>query len=401
MPLTPDMQLISVDDHLIERPGVWQDRLPAKFRDRGPRIAEATGTETDQYGFGKQVPKGSQVWLLEDEVHAQLGLNAVAGKPRELLGTEPLRFTDMIPGCYEPDARVRDMDLDGVQAALLFPSFPKFAGTMFQTVKDPELALLCTKAWNDYVHEEWVMPYPDRFIPIGILPYWDIDASIQELERLAARGVRAISFPENPVPLGHPSFHTDHWDRLFNAFEAADAVVCLHFGTSGQVKLTAPEAPMAVMITLMGTNSMSTVADLLFSPVFHRHPKLRVSIAEGGIGWIPWLLERADLTWERHRHYQNVNQEVRPSDLFNRHIWGCFISDQYGLDNRYRIGIDRLTWECDYPHSDSFWPNSRGVAAKAFENVPDDEVSAIVEGNARALYRFPRVAASVPAGATS
>lgn len=390
MPLTDDMQLISVDDHLVERPGLWAERLPQRLVEDGPRVIEATGAETDQYGFGQSVPKGSQVWLLEGVVYAQLGLNAVAGKSREEIGTEPLRFDDMIPGCYDPTARVEDMDIDGVQAELLFPSFPKFAGTMFQNVKDPELAILCAKAWNDYVHEEWVSPYPDRFIPVGIVPYWDIDASIAELDRLAARGVRAISFPENPVPLGHPSFHTDHWDRFFDAVEEADIVLAMHFGTSGQVRLTAPDAPMAVMITLMGTNSMNAVCDLLFSPVFHRHPRLKVSVAEGGIGWMPWLLERADLTWERHRFYQNVNQTVRPSELFRKHVWGCFITDQYGIDNRHTIGIDRITWEADYPHSDSYWPNSRKVATEAFVNVPDHEVSKIVETNARGLYHFPR-----------
>jgi predicted TIM-barrel fold metal-dependent hydrolase len=379
-----------VDDHLVERPGVWADRLPKKFAELGPRIIEASGEETDQYGFGQGVSKGSQVWLMEGVVYAQLGLNAVAGRPRELIGTEPLRFDDMIPGCYEPAARVEDMDIDGVQAELLFPSFPKFAGTMFQNIKDPELALLCTKAWNDYVHEEWVTPYPGRFIPVGILPYWDLEASIAELRRLADRGVRAISFPENPAPLGHPSFHSDHWDRLFDVFEETQTVIGMHFGTSGQARLTAADAPMAVMITLMGTNSMNAVADLLFSPVFHRHPNLRVSIAEGGIGWMPWLLERADLTWERHRFYQNIDQTTRPSELFAKHIWGCFITDRYGVDNRHRIGIDHLTWEADYPHSDSYWPNSRKVVGEMFHDVPDREVAKIVETNARELYRFPR-----------
>jgi predicted TIM-barrel fold metal-dependent hydrolase len=147
---------------------------------------------------------------------------------------------------------------------------------------------------------------------------------------------------------------------------------------------------MAVMITLMGTNSMNAVCDLLFSPVFHRHPNLKVSVAEGGIGWMPWLLERADLIWERHRFYQNINQTIRPSELFSKHIWGCFITDQYGIDNRNVIGLDRITWETDYPHSDSHWPSSRKVASEAFRNVPDNEVRQIVETNARELYRFPR-----------
>jgi predicted TIM-barrel fold metal-dependent hydrolase len=390
MPLTDDMQLVSVDDHLVERPDVWQDRLPSKYKEAGPRIVESTGNETDQYGFGQKVSKGRQVWMLEGKIHAQLGLNAVAGRPRDQIGTDPIRFDEMIPGCYDPKARVADMDIDGVQTAMLFPSFPRFAGTMFAQVQDKKPALLCIQAWNDYVLDEWCGPYPDRFIPMIILPFWDVQQSIGEINRLADRGIRAISFPENPATLGLPSFHSDHWDPLWSALEDAQLVLCLHFGTSGKVTLPSNDAPMAVMVTLMGTNSMSAVADLIFSPVFHRHPKLKVAMSEGGAGWIPWLLQRADSTWERHRFYQNINQTVRPSELFNKHIWGCFILDEYGVKNRHEIGIDRLTWECDYPHSDSFWPNSRKMVSEMVLDVPDDEVRQIVETNARELYRFPR-----------
>ncbi|ETD33306.1 amidohydrolase family protein [Williamsia sp. D3] len=390
MPLEEHMQLVSVDDHLIEHPNVWQDRLPRKYLEAGPRIIEATGSETDQYGFGQKVSAGSQVWTLEGKVYAQLGLNAVAGKPREEIGTDPVRFDEMIPGCYDPKARAADMELDGVQAAILFPSFPRFAGTLFGTLEDRGLALACTQAWNDYVIDEWVTPYPDRFVSMIILPHWNVQESIAELDRLARHDIRAVSFPENPAKLGHPSFHSDHWDPLWAVLQEREIVVCLHFGTSGQVTLTADDAPMAVMSSLMGTNSMAAMSDLMFSPVFHNFPKLKVSLSEGGVGWIPWLLERADQVWERHRFYQNINQEMRPSEIFERNIWGCFIADQYGVDNRHRIGIDRLTWECDYPHSDSFWPNSRTVASNMFRDIPSDEVEKIVETNARNLFRFPR-----------
>jgi predicted TIM-barrel fold metal-dependent hydrolase len=225
---------------------------------------------------------------------------------------------------------------------------------------------------------------------MGILPYWDIEASITELRRLGDLGFRSISFPENPFPLGHPSFHTDHWDPLFSVFEEVEAVLSIHFGTSGQIRVTSPDAPLAVSITLGGVNSMNSTTDLLFSPVFHRHPRLKVSIAEGGIGWMPWLLERADSTWERHRYYQDIEQTVRPSELFRKHMWGCFISDFAGVANRHSIGVDRITWESDYPHADSFWPNSRKNASEMLADVPDDEVRKIVETNARELYRFPR-----------
>jgi predicted TIM-barrel fold metal-dependent hydrolase len=380
MPLRDDMHLISVDDHLVEPPQLWQDRLPAAYRARGPRIIQVTGDDG----------RISDVWLYEDRRYPQIGLNAVAGKPPQEFGTEPMRYTDMIPGCYEPEARVIDMDLDGVQAAICFPSFPRFAGTVFLQGEDTHLALLCVQAWNDFMLDEWCAAAPERFIPIAILPLWDVDAAAREIHRVAARGAKAISFTENPVPLGLPSFHTDHWDPVLTAAEETGLPLCLHFGTSGQAPTTAPDAPFAVTITLFGCNSMFAAADLIFSPVFHRHPRLKVALAEGGIGWVPYLLERADYVWERHRWYQNVDQTVRPSELFRTHIWGCFIDDVHGLKNRHDIGIDRITWECDYPHSDSNWPNSRKRAVEVFADVPDDEVARMVEWNSRELFNFPR-----------
>jgi predicted TIM-barrel fold metal-dependent hydrolase len=127
---------------------------------------------------------------------------------------------------------------------------------------------------------------------------------------------------------------------------------------------------------------------MLFSPVFHRHPRLKVVLAEGGIGWIPYILERADYTWERHRWYQDIDKETRPSDLFRKHFWGCFIDDEHGVRSRELIGVDRITFEVDYPHSDSNWPNTRKRAAEVFADVPDDEVRQIVELNTRALFHF-------------
>ncbi|TDC91584.1 amidohydrolase family protein [Actinomadura sp. 7K507] len=379
MPLQPWMKLLSVDDHLIEPPHVWSDRLPAKFREAGPVIVD------------QPRPNGgppSEVWRYEDRIYPNIGLNAVAGKSPEEFGIDPTRYDEMIPGCYDPRARLADMDIDDVWGAMCFPSFPRFAGTVFLEGQDRELAHLCVRAWNDYILDEWCATAPDRFIPLIILPLWDVDLSVAEIERCAAKGAKAIAFPENPVPLGLPSFHTDHWDPVLSAAEETGMPLAMHFGTSGQAPITAPEAPMAVMIALFGCNSMYATADLLFSPVFHKHPRLKVGLSEGGIGWIPYLLERIDGTWERHRFYQNLNQDVRPSELFARNMHGCFIDDSFGIEARHTIGVDNITWECDYPHSDSYWPKSRAVAAERLADVPDDEVHKIVELNTRRLYNF-------------
>jgi predicted TIM-barrel fold metal-dependent hydrolase len=295
----------------------------------------------------------------------------------------------MRPGCYDPKERVKDMDIDGVWAQLCFPSLPKFAGTFFLNSRDRELARLCIEAYNDFMIDEWCGYAPDRFIPMTILPLWDADACVAEVSRTAAKGARAISFPENPVPLGLPSWYTEHWDGVFAAAQEADLPLCMHFGTSGQVPMTAPEAPFAVGTTLMGTNSMAATADLIFSPVFYRFPGLKIALSEGGIGWVPYLLERADHVWERHRFYDNVNKDVRPSELFRKHIWGCFIDDEFGLASREAIGVDKIMWEGDYPHADSDWPNTGKRAAELLAEVPDGEAHRIVELNARELFNFP------------
>ncbi|MCW2533915.1 MAG: amidohydrolase 2, partial [Blastococcus sp.] len=343
------------------------------------------------------------LWHYDGQVYPTIGLNAVAGKPREEWGMDPVRYEDMIPGCYDPVARVKDMDVDGVQAALCFPSFPGFAGGTFFRAQDKELALLCVKAWNDFYIDEWCSTAPDRYVPMAILPVWDIDETVKEAERTAAKGARTYSFPDSPVPLGLPSFHTGHWDPLWGVAAEAEVPISLHFGSGSFVpgfsyasmkpipgQLAAPDGPFAVAIALFSTNLMWTTVDLLFSRALQRFPKLQFSLAEGGIGWVPYILERTDYTWERHKWYQDVDMDTRPSDLFREHFWGCFIDDEHGLKNRHEIGIDRIMLEVDFPHSDSNWPNSRKRASEVLADVPDDEVEKIVETNARRMLRFPR-----------
>lgn len=388
MPLQDHMHIISVDDHLIEHPRVWTDRIPSQYAEACPQIVE---TEA-----------GHHVWRYEGRMYPQIGLNAVAGKEPKDYGMDPIRYDDMIPGCYDPTARVADMDLDGVQAACCYPSFPGFAGGTFGRATDKDLAKLCVAAWNDFNLDEWYAPNKDRFIPLGLVPYWDAEASAAEIRRIAAKGARGITFPEAVLPLGLPSFHGDYWEPVWNACEETGLPISLHFGSSGFVPSFGmqgaavggipadPAAPFAIAIALFATNLMWTTVDLLFSGVLQRHPNLKFVLAEGGIGWIPYILERTDYTWERHRWYQKVDFDTRPSDLFKKHFYGCFIDDQFGVEARHSIGVERITIEVDYPHSDSMWPNSRKHATEVFMNVPDAEVHRMVELNARELYNFAR-----------
>jgi predicted TIM-barrel fold metal-dependent hydrolase len=373
--LPDDAKIISVDDHVIEHPRVFLDRLPAKYADVAPRIVK--------------LPDGNDTWLYEGKQSGNFALNAVAGKhPREF-GMDPRSYGDMLPGCFSIADRIKDMDIEGVWAQLCFPNFGGFAGSTFHGAQDKDLAKLCITAYNDFILDEWCGYAPDRQIPLMMVPYWDVEASVREIERTAAKGAKSISFVEAPHKLGLPSYHTDHWDPILRICEEAGLPLSMHFGSGGMPKGLAPDGSFFIGIALFGLNSMMATVDLLFSDMFYKFPNLKVALSEGGIGWMPYLLERIDYSWGRHRYWCDINADKLPSELFREHIYGCFISDQSGIEQRHRIGVDNILFESDYPHSDSNWPHTRKLLAEHLADVPDDEARKIVELNARALYHFP------------
>lgn len=373
--LTDEMKAISVDDHVVEHPTVWLDRLPDKWADVAPRVVEIEG--------------GSEQWTFEGVVQGTTGLSAVAGTPLKDRCLDPGRFADMRPGAYDAKARVEDMDIDGVHMHLLFPNWAGFAGGRFFRAKDKDLAMACVKAYNDFLIEEWYDVAPERFIPMMILPVWDAEACVGEIERNAERGYRAIGFPDNPALIGLASWHSDHWDGVLSAAQAAQMPLCMHFGGSGATASISGDAPLAVITSLMGSTLFHSMTDLLLSPTLHKHQDLKIAYSEGQIGWLPYALQRIDQVWEHYRFYDiepTINADVRPSDLFRRHMHGCFIDDAVGIEMRHKIGVDNILWESDYPHADSVWPNSRTNLAKMLADVPNDEAHKIAELNARRLF---------------
>jgi predicted TIM-barrel fold metal-dependent hydrolase len=377
--LPTDAKLISVDDHLLEHPTVWSDRLPDRYQEVGPRVVEARSGPW----------AGHEVWLMEGRPYPTMKHYAIAGQDRDS-EPGPIRFSEMLPGCYDPAARLADMDLDGVWAQLCFPTFARFAGTRFLDCEDRALASMCVRAYNDFVLDEWCAASSGRQIPLVILPLWDVAECLAEVRRTATKGARAVSFPENPAPLGLPTWHSRDWDPLLAEVESAGIPLCMHFGTSGRTTATSDDCPDSVRYTLLACNSMGLAADLLLSGVFARFPGLRVALSEGGIGWMPYFLERIDYTWEGHRKLEpSTDFGLRPSEMFAGHVYGCFIDDEVGLEQRHRIGLSQIMWESDYPHADSAWPCSRERLAGRVADVPDDEVRLIVEANARQLFGIP------------
>ncbi len=273
--------IVSVDDHLVEPAHLFEGRLPAALADGAPRIEVADD--------------GTEAWRFDGRLHPQIGLNAVVGRPTDEWSMEPANFSDMRRGCWDPQARLADMDLDGVWASLHYPSLiAGFAGSNFSRCSDPELGLACVRAWNDWHIEEWVGPRADRFIPLQLPWLSDPDVAAAEIRRNAERGFRAVSFLEQPVDLGLPSLHTRHWDPFLAACQETGTVVCLHCASSGWSASRSPYAPLELLTTLFPVNALVTCADWLWSGVPVRFPELRICLAESGIDWVPMLINRID-----------------------------------------------------------------------------------------------------------
>ncbi len=166
-------------------------------------------------------------------------------------------------------------------------------------------------------------------------------------------------------------------------------MLSIHLGSSGQLAVTAPDAPVDVMITLQPMNICQAAADLLWSRIPKQFPDIRIALSEGGTGWIPYFLDRLDRTYEMHHLWTGQDFGSRlPSEVFRDHFLTCFIADPVGIKLRDMIGIDNIAWECDYPHSDSSWPSAPEELASVAAEVPDDELNKITFENAMRWYSF-------------
>jgi predicted TIM-barrel fold metal-dependent hydrolase len=370
-----DLILISVDDHVVEPPNMFENHMPDKYRDRAPRVIKT--------------PEGGDIWEFEGVRAPNVGLNAVAGCPPEEYNLDPTEYTQMRPGCFDVDSRIGDMSAGGVLAGLNFPTFPHFCGQFFWRINDNDVALAAVRAYNDWHIDEWAGSHPDRLIPLSLMPLWDPELMADEIRRVAAKGCHAVTFSENPSKLGLPSYHTDHWDPFFTACVDEGVVVCLHIGSSSSMPVTAPDAPPDIVMALTPTNSLLALIDILFSGTFNRFPGLQIAMSEGGIGWIPFALERADYVYEHHHRWTGADFGGKlPSQVFHEHFWTCFIDDPVGLRLRDSVGINRMMWELDYPHSDSTWPTAPEQLTKNLNGLPVDEINKITHENAMRAFSF-------------
>jgi predicted TIM-barrel fold metal-dependent hydrolase len=369
-----DMVIVSVDDHIIEPPDVFERHLPARWKDRAPKFVDSHGAD-------------GAYWTFEDNRVTNFALNAVAGRPKEELGFEPDSYDQIRPGCYEVHARVDDMNVNGILSALCFGSFTGFSGELWANAKDKQLALACLKAYNDWHIDEWCGAQPGRFIPLAQVPLWDPQLAAEELRRVADKGVNAVALVGLPQKLGLPSVHTDFWSPLFAACQERDVAVCLHIGGGAPAS---PDQPVDSYLTQVGLVGFTTASEWLWSRTVRNFPGMKVVLSEGGIGWIPYFLERADLVAQNHGPWTRNTDfgGLKPSEYFKQRFYSCFIVDRAGLAQRAEIGIDTITFENDYPHADVTWPKSPEQLWDDFRatGCSDAEIDKITHANAmRAL----------------
>jgi predicted TIM-barrel fold metal-dependent hydrolase len=368
--------LISVDDHVLEPPSMFEGRLPARLADRAPRV------EVDDDGM--------PWWTVEAKRMPIILTNGAAGRVfAEWKGAARCRYDEFRRSVWDPKARLADMDLTGVWASLCFPSVLwGFAGWRFARLHDRELGLAALRAYNDWMLEEWCGTDPDRYIPCQLTWLADPELAADEIRRNAARGVSAVSFSENPEGLGFPSIYDDYWDPFFRACEETGTVINLHVGSSGRTVNPSSASPPDAIAALFPITGIETVVDWIFARIPVRFPALKIALSEAGVSWVPMVIERL------RRAYRMVDaseswtrDDPDPVELLLRNFWFTSLEDPSAFRALELIGVDNVMVETDFPHMDSTWPGCQSMVRSQLESLPRDVIEKVCFRNAAELYR--------------
>ncbi len=369
-----DMILVSIDDHLSEPPNLFENHLPSALKPKAPRLVT--------------LEDGTDRWVYEEYSLPNVGLNAVVGRPKEEYGMEPQSYAEIRKANYDIHARIDDMNVNGVLGSTCFGTLAGFGGDMFSKFGDRKTSLRMIQAYNDWHIDEWAATYPGRIIPMAIVPYWDGEEAAREVRRIADKGCHAISFLDNPAARGFPSVHDGHWEPLWQTCNDARVVINCHIGTGSEPPHPSDLSPMNAWITAMPISIANAAADWLHLTALQRYPNLKIALSEGGIGWIPYFLERAEFTFNHHVWTHVDFGGKTPSEVFRAHFLTCFISDRFGLQNYKSIGEDLIAYECDYPHSDCTWPYAPEQIWSEVKELPPTVIDKVTHENVMREYSY-------------
>ncbi|WP_231974836.1 amidohydrolase family protein [Mycobacterium sp. E1747] len=370
--------IISVDDHALEPADLFENRLASKFADRMPRCVDQDD--------------GAPWWIIDDVRVPIVMSNGASGRPISEWSLAACRFEEFRQGVWDPEARIRDMDLVGVWAQLCFGSIVwGFAGTRFAKMRDPELGLACLRAYNDWMLEEWCGAAPERYIPCQLPWLADPEIAAQEIRKNAARGFRSVSFSENPEGLGFPNIYNQSWDPFFRACEETGTVVNLHVGSSGKTQVPTTSSAEEVTVALFPVSGLEAVMDWVYSGVCLRFPELKIALSEAGVSWVPMALERLRRAYRQRDGIGHgwPNGEITPMELVHRNFYFTSIEDPSAFRLLDIIGEDHVMVETDYPHFDSTWPNCQAMVRGEMADLPAETVRKLCYENAARVYNHP------------
>lgn len=380
---TIDYPIIDADGHVQEPADLWTSRAPAKLKDRVPKVQHTEQGDFWQFDEGKPPEP--------------VGLTVAAGLSFLDFYPYGATYETMRPGMFEPQARLDDLDIDGIYAQVLYPSVTLKGASTY--TDDPELQRFCVRTYN-----EWLIEFcggsNGRLVPQAIIPTTGLDDAVAELEHAIKAGHKGAVISR--FPGGTFEFSNDD-DRFFEIAQEAGIPLVVHIGSfmrpsviSGGGKawsFTDLSFLGGVAATKAGSFTIPVTTDLLFSGMFDRFPDINLALVESNIGWIPTLLEQTDDMFLRYRFFTKAHEVMSgmPSDIFHKHFWATFMVDTVGIELRHRMNIDHLMWSTDYPHTGSDWPNSRITIERVFRGVPKDEVKKMLHTNVKTLYQLDEI----------
>jgi len=374
--------VIDCDAHITEPGDLWTSRLPARHRERAPRMVRNPET-------------GWDVWKLgEGQAFLPVGHTAVAGW-KDPFPAAPRNFDEVPRAAWNAADRLAYLDSVGIWAQVLYPNVGGFGNQGFLDLKDPDLMLACVRAYNDFL-TDWTSEDPRRLIPVMATPFWDVAAAVSEIERCAALGHKGILFSGEPQNLGMPLLGDRHWDPLWEAAQDTGLPVSFHIGSSNFEEGFSPErfaahgigATVARATVSLFLENGKQLVDLLLSGVLPRFPRLRVVSVESGIGFIPFILEAVDYTF----HYSGVRRdrpefELLPSEYFHRQVYGCWFFEENAPQRQLdQIGVDNVLFETDYPHPVCLYGNVREKIEAGLAGQTPRVRRKLLWENAAALY---------------
>ena len=362
--------IISSDSHVVEPPDLWEKWLEKKFLGTAPKLVD----DGD----------GGDAWLYDGAVKAEpLGLVTCVGThPEDLKWTGKKYGVNLHPSCYEGPERLKIMDIDGVDAEMLYP--PQRAMLTFMNNKDTGPHLAGIQAYNRWLKEGFCSADPDRLIGIAQMPNVGIETTVSELKRAKTEGFRGVAM--SAWPSGGDNLSRED-DPFWDAAAELGMPVSIHLLLAANTprRPSSPEAGVAIGASAFAM-TMPLITELIFQGVFDRFPKLRMAAVETGVGWIPHFFEMTDDRYWRNRVWSGTNLKKVPSQYFKDHWLATFIVDRSGITARNQVGIDNMSWSTDFPHHGNDWPYSRKLLDEMFVNVPADERRKIVCTNAARFW---------------